>query len=191
MKTVNTVKILFVGNSHTYNCDIPYLVQKLAAAEGVDCQVAMNAHGGWTLYQHSREPDVPFNLRYGGYDFAIFQEHAHPFDYGGHMMEALPKLMAWAKEGGAYPILYTTWSQKHERHLQEGINAAYNAASAELGIMLSRVGEAWWAEMDAHPEVDLFCPDGGHASPAGAEVIARTLWESLKRAMEEMGSVHP
>ena len=66
----------------------------------------------------------------------------------------------------------------------EEINAAYNAASAELGIMLSRVGEAWWAEMDAHPEVDLFCPDGGHASPAGAEVIARTLWESLKKAME-------
>ena len=101
------------------------------------------------------------------------------------MMEALPKLMAWAKEGGAYPILYTTWSQKHERHLQEEINSAYNAASAELGIMLSRVGEAWWAEMDAHPEVDLFCPDGGHASPAGAEVIAKTLWEALKKAMAE------
>ena len=185
MKTVNTVKILFVGNSHTYNCDIPYLVRQLAAAEGIDCQVAMNAHGGWTLFQHANEPDVPFNLRYGGYDFAIFQEHAHPFDYGGHMMEALPKLMAWAKEGGAYPILYTTWSQKHERHLQEGINAAYEAASAELGIMLSRVGEAWWAEMDAHPEVDLFCPDRGHASPAGAEVIAKTLWETLKQAMAE------
>ncbi|MBP3571287.1 MAG: hypothetical protein J6M42_04950, partial [Clostridia bacterium] len=119
---MKTVKILFVGNSHTYNCDIPYRVKLLAAAEGIDCQVAMNAHGGWTLYQHANEPDVPFNLRYGGYDFAIFQEHAHPFDYGGHMMEALPKLMAWAKEGGAYPILYTTWSQKHERHLQEGIN---------------------------------------------------------------------
>jgi len=105
------------------------------------------------------------------------------------MMEALPKLMAWAKEGGAYPILYTTWSQKHERHLQEGINAAYEAASAELGITLSRVGEAWWAEMDAHPEVDLFCPDGGHASLAGAEVISKTLWETLKKAMQGKAEV--
>ena len=66
MKSVESVKILFVGNSHTYNCDIPYRVKLLAAAEGVDCQVAMNAHGGWTLYQHSREPDVPFNLLHGG-----------------------------------------------------------------------------------------------------------------------------
>ncbi|MBQ9781418.1 MAG: SGNH/GDSL hydrolase family protein [Clostridia bacterium] len=183
---MKTIKILFVGNSHTYNCDIPYRVQKLAAADGIDCQVAMNAHGGWTLHQHVHEPDVPFNLRYGGYDFAIFQEHAHPLDPGGHMVESLKKLMALAKEGGAYPILYTTWSQKHERRLQDEINAAYDAASAELGIMLSRVGEAWWDEMDAHPEVDLFCPDGGHASPAGAEVIAQTLWETLKKAMEEM-----
>jgi lysophospholipase L1-like esterase len=39
--------------------------------------------------------------------------------------------------------------------------------------------------MDAHPEVDLFCPDRGHASPAGAEVIAKTLWETLKKAMAE------
>ena len=185
MKSVESVKILFVGNSHTYNCDIPYLVQKLAAAEGISCHVAMNAHGGWTLYQHSREPDVPFNLLHGGYDFVIFQEHAHPFDYGGHMMEALPKLMAWAKEGGAFPSLYTTWTQKHERHLQAEITAAYEAASHELGILLSPVGEAWWAYADAHPEVDLLCPDGGHASPAGAEVIAKTLWESLKKAMAE------
>ncbi len=181
---MRSIKILFVGNSHTYNCDIPYLVRQLAAAEGIDCHVAMNAHGGWTLYQHTHEPDVPFNLLHGRYDYAIFQEHAHPLDPGGHMMESLQRLMAWAKEGGAYPILYTTWSQKHERHLQEEINATYNAASAELGIMLAPVGEAWWEHMDAHPEVDLFCPDGGHASPAGADVIAATLWETLKQAME-------
>ena len=181
---MRSIKILFVGNSHTYNCDIPYLVQRLAAAEGVDCHVAMNAHGGWTLFQHANEPDVPFNLLHGGYDFAVFQEHAHPFDYGGHMMEALPKLIAWAKEGGAYPILYTTWSQKHERHLQAEITEAYKAASEKLGILLAPVGEAWWAYMDAHPEVDLFCPDGGHASPAGGDVIAGVLWETIKQAMD-------
>lgn len=182
---MKTVKILFVGNSHTYNRDIPYLVRKLAAAEGVDCQVAMNAHGGWTLHQHANEPDVPFNLLHGGYDFAVFQEHAHPLDPGGNMVASLQRLMAWANEGGAYPILYTTWSQKHERHLQDGINATYAAASAELGITLAPVGEAWWAYMDAHPEVDLFCPDGGHASPAGGDVIAEVLWETLKKAMAE------
>ena len=98
---MKTVKILFVGNSHTYNCDIPYRVKLLAAADKIDCQVAMNAHGGWTLYQHSKEPDVPFNLRYGGYDFAVFQEHAHPFDYGGHMMEALPS----SAEAASYAAL--------------------------------------------------------------------------------------
>lgn len=184
---MRSVKILFVGNSHTYNCDVPYLVSKLAAAEGIQCHVAMNAHGGWTLYQHSREPDVPFNLLHGGYDFAVFQEHAHPLDPGGHMVEALTKLMAWADKGGAYPILYTTWSQKHERHLQKDIDAAYAAASAKLGIRLAPVGERWWPFMDAHPEVDLFSADGGHASPAGADFAAEVLWETLRQAIAERG----
>ena len=30
MKSVESVRILFVDNSHTYNCDIPYRVKLLA-----------------------------------------------------------------------------------------------------------------------------------------------------------------
>ena len=41
-----TVKILFIGNSHTYYHDLPACVALIAQEEGYECEVTMLAHGG-------------------------------------------------------------------------------------------------------------------------------------------------
>ena len=46
------VKILFIGNSHTYYHDLPAWVALMAKEEGYECDVTMLAHGGWYLHQH-------------------------------------------------------------------------------------------------------------------------------------------
>ena len=74
------VKILFIGNSHTYYHDLPAWVALMAKEEGYECDVTMLAHGGWYLHQHVEEPDVRFNIKFGHYDYVVLQEHSHPFD---------------------------------------------------------------------------------------------------------------
>ena len=74
------LRILFIGNSHTYVNGVPALVRDLAASDGYEVDVTMIAHGGWYLWQHVQEPDVPFNIKYGHYDYVVLQEHSHPFD---------------------------------------------------------------------------------------------------------------
>ena len=49
------VKILFIGNSHTYYHDLPAWVALMAKEEGYECDVTMLAHGGWYLHQHVEE----------------------------------------------------------------------------------------------------------------------------------------
>ena len=46
------LRILFIGNSHTYVNGVPALVRDLAAADGYEVDVTMIAHGGWYLWQH-------------------------------------------------------------------------------------------------------------------------------------------
>ena len=41
------MRILFIGNSHTYVNDMPEIVARLAKKDGIDCEVVMIAHGGW------------------------------------------------------------------------------------------------------------------------------------------------
>ena len=52
MEEKRTLRILFIGNSHTYFNDMPAMVAEKARKAGFDCEVTMIAHGGWYLEQH-------------------------------------------------------------------------------------------------------------------------------------------
>ena len=92
------MRILFIGNSHTYVNDMPEIVARLAKKDGIDCEVAMIAHGGWFLEQHAAEPETRFNILYGNYDYVVLQEHAHPFGPEGKMLSAAEKIGGWIHE---------------------------------------------------------------------------------------------
>lgn len=68
------LRILFIGNSHTYFNDMPEMVAERFRKTKYDCEVTMIAHGGWFLEQHVNEPDVRFNILYGHYDYVVLQE---------------------------------------------------------------------------------------------------------------------
>ncbi|MBR2286613.1 MAG: hypothetical protein IJ865_00090, partial [Clostridia bacterium] len=87
-----SLRLLFIGNSHTYYNDMPRMVRTRAVEEGYDCEVTMIAHGGWYLSQHVSEPDVRFNILFGNYDYVILQEHAHPFGPEEEYMQAAVQL---------------------------------------------------------------------------------------------------
>ena len=54
---MKNLKILFIGNSHTYYNDMPQMVRQRASEDGYGCHVTMLAHGGWFLSQHAEEPE--------------------------------------------------------------------------------------------------------------------------------------
>ena len=113
MKT-KRLRILFIGNSHTYYNDMPSMVKRRFDEEGCDCEVTMLAHPGWFLAQHVEEPDVRFNIRFGDYDYVVLQEHAHPFGPEEKFYEAVRTLTSWIREAGSTPVIYMTWAKKTE-----------------------------------------------------------------------------
>ena len=119
MKKRKSLNILFIGNSHTYYNDMPLMVQRRAIECGYDCRVTMIAHGGWFLAQHAEEPDVRFNILYGGYDYVVLQEHAHPFGPVEKFRDAVVRLNRWIREAGSTPVIYDIWAKKSEPEKQE------------------------------------------------------------------------
>ena len=174
------MKILFVGNSHTYNNEVPYLLMQRAEKDGVKVEAFMNAHGGWTLFGHSKEPDVPFNILHGGFDYVVFQEHAHPFDHDGHMNEACEKMVGWCREAGSVPVYFMVWPQKCERERQLIYTEGTNRVAELTGGLVAPVGIKLWEAIDANPDVEYFSPDGGHLSLEGSVLAAEVIWETIK-----------
>lgn len=174
------VKILFIGNSHTYYHDLPAWVALMAKEEGYECDVTMLAHGGWYLYQHAEEPDVRFNIKYGHYDYVVLQEHSHPFDCIPEYREAAEILISWIREAGSTPVIYGTWSMKEEEPVQEYMNTVNRKLAEDLDALYAPVGESWWSYKSSWPEIEMYDEDGAHASERGIEFAAKIIWITIE-----------
>ena len=169
------IKVLFIGNSHTYYNDMPSLANRRLDEDGYDCHVTMLAHPAWFLAQHVEDPEAKFNIRFGGYDYVVLQEHAHPFGPEEKFFEAVRTLTDWIKEAGATPVIYLTWAQKNEPEAQQRMTDAHKRIAEETGSLLAHVGDEWWGYMRSWPELEMYADDGAHASPAGSDFAAKMI----------------
>ncbi len=180
MKKKQPLRILFIGNSHTYFNDMPLMVAERFREEGYLCEVAMIAHGGWYLRQHVEEPDVRFNILYGHYDYVVLQEYSHPFGSEETYFEAVRALNQWIATAGSRPVIYMTWARKGEEPMQERMTLASREIAKEIGALLAPVGENWWTYGRSHPEIELYAEDGSHASERGSDFAAKYIWDTIR-----------
>ena len=183
--------ILFIGNSHTFFNDMPLMVKRRAEEDGFDCRVTMLSHGGWFLEQHANEPDVRFDILFGGYDYVVLQEHAQPFGPVEKFRGAALRLNAMIREAGSKPVLYECWAMKAEPEVQAVMNAVHRQIAEEIGALVAPVGEGWWDYRESHPELELYWEDGAHASPDGSEFAAAKIWETIRNDLAPCEAADP
>ena len=174
------LRILFIGNSHTYFNDMPDMVARRFRDEGVDCEVTMIAHGGWYLEQHAQEPDVRFNILYGHYDYVVLQEHSHPMAPEEKFLRAAKTLNEWIREAGSTPVIYMTWAKKDEESEQARMTEIHRKAAESIGALLAPVGEHWWDYMRSWPQLAMYYEDGAHASAGGSDFAAKYIWDAIR-----------
>ena len=188
MKNQKKLRILFIGNSHTYFNDMPEMVAEQFRKEQYDCEVTMIAHGGWFLEQHVNEPDVRFNILYGHYDYVVLQEHAHPFGPEEKFYGAVRQLNQWILEAGSKAVIYMTWAKKDEEFNQERMTLAHEQIAEEIEALLAPVGKYWWEYMRSYPDIEMYYKDGQHASPDGSRFAAKYIWNAIETDLCRTGS---
>ena len=135
-----TLRVLFIGNSHTYFNDMPYLFQQLAQwASGAAVEVVMLAQGGWSLGQHLGQEER-FNIRYGRYDYIVLQQVTHPFPGAEALLEQAGALGEWIAHTGARTVGYMTWAQQDRPEDQACLTQAFRALAREQDAILGPAG---------------------------------------------------
>lgn len=171
------MKILFIGNSHTFFNDMPEMVRLFGKARGVDIDVVQNTSGGRGMDWQSNQFDVRFNVLFGGYDYIVVQHIAHPFPGRDHLLDAAAKLMPYLAKSGAKIINFLPWSEKKLPEGQAVINEAHDALHARYpDLIKAPVGYIWDELRHSHPEIELYWHDSEHASPLGSWLIAATFF---------------
>ena len=70
------MKVLFIGNSHTYYNAMPLMVQSNANKAGYNCDVTRFTESAWALGDHMEDPDVSTAILEDGYDYVIGSVHS-------------------------------------------------------------------------------------------------------------------
>ncbi|MCR5796268.1 MAG: hypothetical protein K6G61_13085 [Solobacterium sp.] len=180
------MKTLFLGNSHTYMNDMPYLFRTLYHDSfGTGNEAVMLAYSGRSLEWHMKEyMSLRYQLLYGRFDHCIIQQAAHPFPEEGTTMENGKKIIELCRKCGTEPVLFMTWAEKRSPENQQKMIEVFEKLAAETGVKLAPVGLVWQKVQQEYPEIELYFEDGEHASPYGDLLIAMTLCRTLHPADE-------
>ena len=172
------MRILFIGNSHTYFNDMPHIFKMICQENNIDTEVTMIAHGYKGLDFHKDEPEVRFNIFYGNYDYVVLQHLQNGFDEKvlRSSVEAINKFI---KMADSKAILYMPWTIKKEENKQKAMSEAYLNLGLKLNIAVAPVGIVWWNFKKKYSEIELYFNDNEHASEMGSTLAAYTIFNTI------------
>ena len=172
------MKLLFIGNSHTYYNDLPAIVMALLEQTDVKAHVTMLTKGGKGLIYHAPTHAAAFNIRYGGYDVIIAQDRAKGFDPVA-FREGATALKSMADAANTPLCFYMPWAGRDDRAAQRPMTEAYLAFCKEQGCALAPAGEVFGRLLATEPPSALYREDGNHATPLGSYAAALTVFYTV------------
>ncbi len=175
------MKVLFVGNSHTFFNDMPELFAEFVReTTGEKPEVVMLAYGGRDYLWHRKEYfALRFNLMYGGYDYCILQQAAHPYPPKEETMQYGKAIIDLCKANGVKPVVYMTWAEKRFPENQQKMIDTCTQLAEENDALLAPVGAIWQNVQKFCPDIELYFRDGEHAGPYGDFLIAAVMCRLL------------
>lgn len=181
--SVDTLKVLFLGNSYTYFWNMPQTVQAMAIAEGYSLQAKQSTAGGTTWKQHW-EGDKGLKsidlINSGDWDVVVLQNHSMSvLNNIEQFMEYGSRLIDLVRKNGAEPVLYETWARAFNPLMLEKVSGGYMALAEKKDVQLVPVGQVWERARMLRPNINLYDPDQSHPSTVGSYLNALIFYTFL------------
>lgn len=199
-KTSAPLRVLFIGNSYTYENNLPFVFEALADPIR-DVVVTMLASGGASLRRNINAGSVLETIRQGHFDVVVAQEQSvlgrlqivdgipligEPSQYH----QAVREIAQAAQVGGARLVLYSTWPRSET---PKSIAALHNASvqiARDVRATVAPVGLVWdRLGGDASESLHLYAADGSHPSADGTYVAAVVLVRAVLGAVPQLAPV--
>lgn len=178
---VETLKVLFVGNSSTYYFSVPDKLLLLADSVGINLEVTYCCVGSAWLHMFadpsSATHGIPLrnHLKNTKFDYIVVQDNSNA-DYQD-IKPAMDVLMPLFEENGGEVLLYMRYSSSTDS-AQRPVSGKrhhdnYLRLSEEFDIAkVAPVADAFLIGYEKYPELVLHHTDNSHHSDMGAYLIA-------------------
>lgn len=185
-------RVLFIGNSFTFQNDLPSMLRELAKANDFRLATQMIAPPGALLESQAADPEVHRRLA-SRWTSVVLQEQSQQASFLPAQSEktiaALLSLRRRAAEAGNTTVLFETWGYRDGDQsnipndtfeaMASRLERGYATFSEKSGIALVPVGHAWARAHREHPDVVLWAGDGKHPTVAGTYLAACVFFVTL------------
>jgi hypothetical protein len=173
-------RVLFIGNSYTYQMDIPGIVQALGDAIGDSILVETVSAPNVALIDHWNDGAAVAAIRRGGWDWVVLQQGPSSVEVNRDTLRLATGLFAAEiKKIGARPALFSAWPQAVRQQDFPRAIESYRLAAEDVDGVLLPVASAWLAAWQRLPSVELYS-DGLHPSLEGAYLSALVIYSALR-----------
>ncbi len=122
----DSLRVLFVGNSYTFNSNMPHLISLISDSTAIKLITSQSATGGATLKDHwtgRKGLKTKKRIKEGDYDIVVIQEHSMgTIENKDEFLNYTKMLCDLVKASGAKPYLYVTWArQRRDRRSGDSI----------------------------------------------------------------------
>lgn len=179
------MKVLFIGNSHTFTHDVPSIINKLFIENNEKWEYKEMTVSGQTLKFHSTREDLLNEIKVGNYDIIILQERASNFDQELFDEGFNPLYDHIINNTKSKILMYMIWSNESRPEIQKTILESYANASNKDRVSLASAGIVWDIIRHNHKDITLYM-DGNHATKTGAYLAASTLFYALTNRKEKL-----
>ena len=169
-RSAGAVRVLFIGNSFTFGNDLPWLVEQLSAG-AVSAQEC--AEPGYSLEQHWNEQRARRLIAEGRWRWVVLQDQSRmPLDRPQTNIEFAGRFAAEIRRNDAFAALFMTWIDRDRPDEYQALDFQYLQLGNSVPAVIVPVGRIFRRIMQEHPELDLYAPDGHHASLLGSYAAA-------------------
>ncbi len=176
---MKNIKILFIGNSHTFYNDLPLITKRIFASAGINAEVVMLTQGGKCLDYHYSQQGTRFNILYGDYDYIVLQGKATNFNPETYTEYGKKIYDEFISKTHSKIILYSVWANQGKKHEQAMLTNTPRELVKYTGGSLAPAGEVWQSILNSRPAPRLYSDDGNHATPLGSYLAAVTVFYAV------------
>lgn len=179
----NVNEVLLIGNSHThYNGGIDTYITALLNEihPDTDYHIERCTEGGIGLIQHMVRDSTIDAINSRDWDVIVLQDHSiFTIEHYTWFVVGVRNMDAMVDSVGARSMLFMTWGKEWRPGMIDTVSVCYELMGKKVGAWVSPVGLVWAKVLEERPDIELYDPDGSHASMGGTWLATCVLFSSI------------
>ena len=175
------IRVLFIGNSLTYENDLPGTLAALALSVNDTIRVRTVAHANYALIDHYQGGSAALSdIALIRWDFVVLQQGPSTTPINRDSLVLTAKLFEpHIRAAGATPALYMVWPTSNRLAFFDEARISYEMAADAVNGVFMPAGKAWQTAWAIDPGLAFFQSDGLHPTELGTYLAALVIYERL------------